>query len=146
MNKEERFTQFGIKWADDWNTMPTPYVEITVDDFLKQMWCSGYSPDSQLFDQIKLPDEKFIHNTYFYVFYYAVVAVMICGWQGEQPGHYFIKDYQAKKPDGEWTGYNLRFFRIGCTHPNKKETNLGHCDHRVDCPDCGWTTTYNSGD
>lgn len=41
-------------------------------------------------------------------------------------------------------GYYLRFFRLGCTHPNRKSEWVRMHDRRDSCPDCGFTAAYDT--
>jgi len=41
-------------------------------------------------------------------------------------------------------GFALRFFKIGCEHPNMQQSNPRMFEHSYDCPDCGWSEVTDS--
>ena len=40
--------------------------------------------------------------------------------------------------------YEVAFFRLGCFHPNMKHSKPKMFEHVLACPDCGWSSTYDS--
>lgn len=117
------------------NTMPEPYKELSLNAFLALFHCWPWGICTTNFRQVVLPDEVVIAGVHFYLFKHHCLAVinysvgMDKGKAGERSG--LLVNNQG------WY-YRLRFFRVGCSHPNLKTYWTRMHGRRDECPNCGY--------
>lgn len=135
------------------NSMPTPYKELSLDDFLKLAYCRPYAPTGeQVFRQVMDLDAlgtmwsvRFTH----YNDYSLAVAAKWAHGSLEITHAAFVKD------DAGGYGHYLRFFRVGCSHKYREVTpeyarqtlkisHYGNCYHVYECGICGHTYAEDS--
>lgn len=151
--------RLGITWGG-YNTFPTPYVELDLDDALLALHTDHMGVATH-YDtkQCPLPGGFQGHwNVTLHVWRDKVIAV--CKWYDriekfEKAGMEIGKGVWVKKSQGGGYGYFMRFFRIGCLHPKIRELSPdevrerggrhnGMFDHHYLCPDCGYTRRTDS--
>lgn len=131
----------GINWGN-FNDLPTPNRELTLNEYLRLLICGDHSIEAKSFRSVFMENGR-LCSTLIYQFPSYVIASVECGWGNEMPGHTFVDD-GFTRPGAIPTGYNLRFFRIGCEHPRLVREQLRMHEYRVLCPDCGWTNEYDT--
>lgn len=142
-----------IPWSEpenylniDWNTgnnLPTPHVEISQAAFDRFLHCSPFSLRGINYRQVKVAGWSMIVPAHFYLFGRIALAVTTayCPANSKKLKGVLL----PATPDGKWGNqYRLRFWRLGCQHPNLETTTEAMFQHRQTCPDCGWSATYDS--
>ncbi len=137
----EETTRLGIKWGG-FNELPTPNREISLNEFLRLLLCGECSVQAKSYRQVFMPGGR-LCSMLIYEFPDYVIASVECGWGNQMSDHTFVED-RFTQPGAIPTGYNLRFFRIGCEHPRVMREQLRMHEYRVLCPDCGWTNEYDT--
>lgn len=148
MDWSEPEDYLGIDWNPKgqehhpYNCMPMPYKEIELEDFLGHMFYGTYLPIGQNYKSVFVPGDKCQTGAQIFLFPSYCLAVTRHGWG-------------SSKEDGEKGGgmaveYNpgwyigLRFWRLGCTHPNMTTTWPRMFDRRDYCPDCGYEQHFDT--
>lgn len=148
----------NISWNRNSNRIASPWQEIGFGDYMWQRLHDGYGLGGVGYDQVKLPmpgtlvdeDGNYEHDGWLWPIHYeqyydrvlAIAQIYVSNRDRDtilpppatfmaQPGH----------PE---SGYHLRFFRIGCQHPNKVHTSPIMFEQRYVCPDCGWSIVQDS--
>ena len=148
-----------IEWGG-YNTLPTPYHELSLDEALIALH-TDHMGAARFYasKQCPLPGGFQGHwNVTLHVWRDKVIAV--CKWYDriekfDKAGMEIGKGVWVQKRQGGGYGYFMRFFRIGCQHPNLKElsqeetkakgmSHYGMHDHYDECPDCGFAMRTDS--
>lgn len=140
-----------LEWpTQNGQMLPSPYTEITHEEWLLAGLCSEYSPLASFYDGMNIPGEPewfggWSCYTDIYYEYGLVVAKM--NFSRGMPDH-------VQKPvigkgitvdRHEWTTFALRFFRIGCQHnwiDIPEESRM--CYHVSKCSKCGQRSAIDS--
>lgn len=154
----------GITWGR-YNDLPTPNRELDLNEALLALYTDDMGA-AEMYDtkQCPLPGGFKGHwNVTLHVWRDKVIAV--CKWyeryDAENRGSVTIGRgvWVPSLPYRDGTqssyGYFMRFFRIGCDHPNMRELSQeetrkrgrdhrGMFDHYFECPDCGYTRRTDS--
>jgi hypothetical protein len=136
-------TTFGIKWDNGPNQPASPLIEIDRDEFLRLYFCGAWGLDGLNFGgSAPLPDKpKDRENWYrWQYFFFHRYALAIATKYGDKP-----EDSQCYLPPKKYeSGYDLKFYRLGCLHPNLKSDWVALHNRRDVCPDCGFTAQYDT--
>lgn len=129
---------FGT-WDGHYNHMPTPFVEITENEYMHRT--GGSVPEYQWHQQITdIPGVKTMMSLTFFKFKDNVYAVSApSAWRCATP---------EEKEAGEYSiiyTQPRRYFRIGCIHEYKEKT-LSKCFHEWTCVKCGFSKKVDSSD
>jgi len=132
----------NIDWKQG-NEFPTPHVEITQTAFDRFLHCSPYGLRGINYRHVRVKDWPMVVPAHFYLFGRIALAVTTA-----------YRPARAKKlkgilvpatPDGRCGDlYRLRFWQLGCLHPNMETKAVDMFQHCQSCPDCGWATTFDS--
>jgi len=124
-------------WDGHYNHMPTPFVEITENEYVHRT--SDSLPECQWHQQVtNLPGESQMVSLTFIKFKENVYAKSSpSGWrcataQEKEAGEYSII---YTKP--------ARYFRIGCNH-EYTDKMIGICLHELTCSKCGYSRMVDS--
>jgi hypothetical protein len=125
-----------------------PNIQIPVSEAIEYEFTTNDSILGLGFDQVHLKqiDENALYNVRYRYYRDRVIAVAT---------RFCFKDKAtalANKYGGEvWNcshmngyGYHVVAFRVGCTHPNLKVEWVGMHDRVDSCPDCGYTTSFDT--
>lgn len=142
-NNWKKPAYLGIQWIGG-NTPPTPMVEISREEGERLMFCGIYALQGINFEQVFLDGQKYgegpmwsLHH-YFYPENALTVATRYAHHDPTLQG-LWLPDRNSKS-----NGYYLRFFRLGCTHPNRTSEWVQMHDRRDKCPDCDFTAQYDT--
>lgn len=139
----------GIQWPKE-QAMPSPREEIDRDEFDRLFHCGSYEPTGTFYHQLWIDDKPFegpIWEVRFWWFCDYALAVAIR--YSHDANHLRLAPETSKGhilPNGYGDGYQMRYFRFGCRHPNKRDEGKYMFEHKWVCPDCRWTHTYDSSD
>lgn len=134
----------NIDWKSG-NKFPTPHVEITQAEFGRFLHCGPYSLCGINYRQVRVDGWPWYVPARFYLFGRVALAVTTAHCPSTQKKLAGVVVPTEPLPGGKpGPYYLLRYWRLGCHHPNTRTTGVAMCLHRVVCPDCGWTTTYDS--
>lgn len=124
-----------------YNKMPRPFVLSDIHDLYHEI--SIYSPRYLGYLQVTEDDEG---NRIQRLRQFRLVLFDDRGYAIEMPA-----DWTCRKRDEhplcgiEYTKLDqVRFYRIGCTHPNMTTTWPRMHDRHDDCPDCGFHAVYDT--
>lgn len=169
MNADEKklFEDIGVTWwwAQHHQVMPKPIKEIGIEEFTRLMFCSPYGTQGIHFGQFFIPKniqddpyslkypESVLCGVHFYRFPSYAVAVV----------DRYTSASSRIWPDAVWipsvegdtySGYEMRYFRIGCEHSFKELSgqeckdkgilHFGMCWHVKECQHCGYIQSYDS--
>lgn len=135
---------FGIKWENGPNAAPSPLAEIPYDEFTRLFHCGAWGLDGLNYSgYAPLPDAPkgapmYSWNCYFFHRYALAVAHRYMNTTRSTA----IGDFLASDKSGN--GYDVKFYRLGCQHPNMKRDSPRMHDQHEHCPDCGFDATYDS--
>lgn len=143
-NADERQlrTDLGVDWTN-FNSMPTPYKEITRDEFLLELLCGAYQIDQIDFRQVHDLQEGTYWTLYVYVLHKSVVACATT-YQARTNPSVPLSAIWLEPFTGSSYNHALRFFRIGCLHLNMRQESPRMFEHVDVCPDCGFTASHDS--
>ena len=132
-----------------YNRLPEPWQEITQDEWLKLVACEPECLAGVNFNQVYLPAVFDDHEgdvnrqgmwSVKYSFYPSYAVAVASRYQRGPAGQAFVSD----KPDGGNYGHALRFFRIGCQHPNLQSGWVAMHDLHANCPDCEYSGSFDT--
>lgn len=134
---------FGIEWDNGPNTPASPLTEITRDEFLKLFFCGAWGLDGLNYGgYAPLPGEtreQSYYQWHYYFFHREALAVATrYGWGTDQVRGEFLPDKQGTN------GHDVKFYLLGCQHPNMKVAWPRMHDRQDTCPDCNFTANYDS--
>lgn len=154
-----RPSNLGIQWLDelpdrkDWyQGLSHPHTEITRPeyDYLRiESSILGTDYGQYFIDMEKKGDptgylwscnfywllDKGLVECHFYMNYDKYIGNSRYG-TNPQPSFNTGKGEFLHEPSGEY-GYAMRYFKMGCSHPNMKENSTAMFYHIYTCPDCG---------
>jgi hypothetical protein len=134
----------GIKWDNGPNRAASPLVEITTAEFLRAFFCYSWGLDGLNYGGwAPLPDQSQDRENWYewQYFFFHRQALAIAKRQTQTP----TGNVCFLAPVNYQPGYELRFYRLGCLHPNMKRLQGRHMhDNPIECPDCGFKATYDS--
>ncbi len=137
----------GIDWEPQeekhhpHNLMPTPHKEITQSEFDAILHCNPECLLGINYRQVFISGERTIGPAHFYFFRHVAIVVVSysVGMKSEKakdkPGTLVCR--------GKWY-HRLRYFQVGCNHPNLKTYWKWMHDKVDECPDCGFKATYDT--
>ena len=122
----------NIQWQS--GRLARPYHEISRDEFDAEVYLSAFSLRDV---RTEFAMDKSARVTY-YIYDHAVFAVTCRWWHTPDkfPG------VMVKKQDGVYL--YLRYYRIGCTHPNMRIERQDMHSYTEYCPDCDFTRSFDS--
>lgn len=153
-------TYLGLVW-DTYNALPEPHREIPFDEYV---WLQHFSVSCLLgvnYRQVRVPDWPWTAPAHFqfYTSYGLAVTTMHVSYRGLSRYQLVSNDdaicVYDEQTDTRIPGYVvvykprmyyllLRYWRLGCEHPNLQRTQLRMHEYRMACPECGWAATYDS--
>ncbi len=132
--------------------IPSPFTEITHEEWLITGICSNYGPVKTFYDGMNIPSEPewfggWSCNTEVKYSYGLIIAKM--HFSRSSPSH-IRRPIQGKGiivDRDEYTRFMIRFFKIGCEHqwvsiPGESRM----CYHVSQCSKCGQKQVIDSGD
>ena len=144
----------GINWKPEGkhNRIATPYFSITQDEFT----CKLIGGDTSLcginYSQVYSPGQESnaatcdLWMTHYFIFNDYVLAALekyhTYHRLNKEPYRPATEEYLVHKDD--YGFYVMRYYRIGCSHPNLQHKNPVMFTHIYDCPDCGYHTEHDS--
>lgn len=138
-------TNLNIKWDNGPNRAASPLTEITRDEFLRAFFCYAWGLDGLNFGgSAPLPDnpedrQNWYRWQYFF-FHRQALAVATKYTDKHDEDKYWIPP--VSKYDH---GYEMRFYRLGCLHPNmQRGGSSARHESTETCPDCGFGATYDT--
>jgi hypothetical protein len=138
---------FGIKWDNGANKPASPLTEIDRDEFLRLFFCGAWGLDGLNFGGsaplLDAPYERgsdgWLRGMYrWHYYFFHRYALAVAERFGKQPD-----DSRVWLPH-QGHGYDVRFYRLGCLHPNLKSEWVAMHDRRDICPDCGFSAAYDT--
>lgn len=134
----------GVVAPEKYNSLPTPYKEISADEFWHKFSVYGIG-DRQAYDQVYITEEERNKRlTFVHIFWHHDCGIAVAA--GPRPWH--CRDEKTEGP-GFGIVYDapIRYFRIGCDHKYKSTyKSKGPHDHwnEYTCEDCGAVNAYDS--
>lgn len=128
--------------------MGEPAHRISSKDFMSKLITSDYAIEALGFDIERVPEDRSANGSLWKVryFFYPDSVYAAAYWYTTKK-HAKKGDSWIKQRDGqgavEW-GYVVRFYRVGCVHPNLKRRTIRMHEHEVYCPDCGYRQVFDS--
>jgi len=136
-------TYFNIKWDNGPNMPASPLQEISKDEFLRLFHCGPWGLDGLNFGgSAPLPDTDKnsvgMYSWHYYFFHrYALAVAERYTCQSKALGDFLSDGYKD-------SGYDVKFYRLGCQHPNLKSEWPRMHERQDGCLDCGFTAMYDT--
>jgi len=123
--------------------LPVPHREITRDEFDVLFHGRNEGLLGINYDQLHIAKEATISCVNYYFFHWYALAV--AEWSAGPDGKYLEEGDMGTivQCEGHWAS-RLRYFSIGCQHPNRASKWVAMHDKTVVCPDCGQTAMYDT--
>jgi len=139
-SEPEGYLNIDWKWG---NEFPTPHVEISQAAFDRILHCSPFGLRGINYRQVQVDGWPMIVPAHFYLF--SKVALAVTTAYCSTTTKWLKGIILPATPDGRWGNYyRLRYWQLGCLHPNLETTPMAMFQRRQSCPDCGWATIYDS--
>jgi hypothetical protein len=153
ISDEIDWKKYGVQWEMSENgkyyrqKFPLTRREITRDEF--DMWFHrrdfsiSIMVSTSLFETETDMRQHPLYNTNIYATHREMYMVATHrGYDSDSYGDTFIPD--AKQYHKRQSGLFVRYFRIGCEHPNLRHTSPRMHEQQYNCPDCGYNASYDS--
>jgi len=127
----DRPNLLGVTWPEG-QKFPEPRVEVEAPVFWGKFLSEPWFPESIVYGQFFETDDHYQGYWTCYVGFSLRKAFMVATryCRGDEVR------YAHVPANGKYV-YQVRFFLLGCEHPNMREMNLSMHTHVYVCPTCG---------
>jgi len=138
-----------LDWKND-QTIPGPYKEISMEEWILAGICGGYSPQQSFYAGLHIPGEfewfgGWACDIHLYPFYGLVNAHMHSYDPIDESKVALGKGHRIRRD--EYITYTIRYFKIGCDHKWKEVPEESRmCLHTYICTKCGMKNAVDSSD